>query len=310
MELRHLRYFVAVAEELNFSRAARRLHVSQPPLSRQIKDLESELGVQLFQRRQNRIVLTRAGQLVYEHAQRLLVQSEQLTRAARALAESTRQELRIGYIANVHAELVIESATRFRKLHPKATVRLFDSTTAEQVAAIVAGKMDLGFVGFGDAPAKQGLHLERIGSTYATMALAKGHRLARPSCLPLRAFKDEPFVTINEQAFPGARQYVLSFCQAAGFQPRIVHEALQPIDVLNLVAIGEGVALIPQRMRQASHPGVVFRKLSEPVPRIDSYLAWRPDNDSELLLDFVRVAKEAYADSERSFSTGAGKMTC
>jgi DNA-binding transcriptional LysR family regulator len=304
MELRHLRYFVAVAEELNFSHAAQRLHVSQPPLSRQIKDLEAELGISLFERANNKVRLTEVGQFLYGKAKRLLEDSEQLVKQARELSQSLKQELHIGYIANVHGALVIESATRFRQAHPGVTVKVFDSTTADQVAALVAGTIDLGFVGFQEAPLQEHLRIERIGTTYAIMALARQHRLARRRRQPLAAFKDEPFVTISERAFPGARQYVLSFCRAAGFQPRIIHEALQPIDILNLVAIGEGVALVPERMRQAPHPGVVFCDLCEPVPRVDSFVAWRAGNTSELLLDFVRISKTAYASLLRELGAG------
>jgi DNA-binding transcriptional LysR family regulator len=250
--------------------------------------------VPLFDRGKGTVRLTPAGEFLYGEAKRLLQQSEELVQQARRLSRAQRPELHVGYIANVHARLVIESATAFRKAHPDVMVKVFDSTTAEQVAALKAGQMHLGFVGFPEGAVQQGLQVERIGSTYAVIALSRRHPLAATKPVPLIAFKDEPFVTINEHAFPGARQYVLKFCEEAGFTPRIVHEAVQPIDILNLVAIGEGVALVPERMRQPPHPGVVFCELAEPVPKAESYVAWRTGDSSPLVPDFIGIAKAIY----------------
>ena len=294
MELRHLRYLVAVAEELNFSRAARRLHLSQPPLSRQIRDLEAELGVTLFERAASKVRLTPAGDYVYHEAKRLLEQSEQLIQQARRVAAETQHELQIGYIANVHGRLVIDAATRFRKTHPSVVVRVSDLSTADQVERLANGKLDLGFVGFADGPREQGLQVECIGTTQAIVALAQDHPLARHKTQPLRRFQSESFVTIQEDSFPGARDLLMKFCAEAGFRPRIVHEAGQPIDVLNLVAMGAGVALVPERMRQSPHPGIVFCRLREPIPQIDSFVAWRAADTSALLRDFVATAKQSY----------------
>jgi DNA-binding transcriptional LysR family regulator len=256
--------------------------------------LESELGVALFERAKNKVKLTEAGQMVFVEAKRLLSQSEELVQQVRRFKQSQQRRLHIGYIANVHGRLVIEAATRFRKAHPDVTVKVFDFTTAEQVAAIVAGRIDLGFVGFREAPEQKALHLEQIGMTFAVMALPLDHPKTGKA-QPLAAFRDEPFITINENAFPGTRQYLLKFCSDAGFRPRIVHEALQPIDVLNLVAIGEGVAIVPEQMRRTPVPGVVFCELRGPVPRIASYVAWKEGPASEVLLAFVRTVKDSYA---------------
>src|SRR5262249_53317989 len=138
------------------------------------------------------------------------------------------------------------------------------------------------------------LHLEEIGMTFAVMALPIDHPLAG-TVQPLAAFRDEPFITINESAFPGTRQYLLKFCADAGFRPRIVHEALQPIDVLNLVAIGEGVAIVPEQMRRLPVEGVVFCELGGPVPRIATYVAWQEGRATKELLAFVKAAKDSYA---------------
>ena len=119
------------------------------------------------------------------------------------------------------------------------------------------------------------------------MSVAKGAQ-------PLVAFRKDPFVTISEEAFPGARQYVLQFCRDAGFRPRIVHEALEPIDILNLVAMGEGVALVPERMRRTPHPGVSFCRLREPVPQAEAYVAWKKGNRSPLVQEMIQSTKQTY----------------
>lgn len=308
MELRHLRYFVAVAEALNFSEAARQLHVSQPPLSRQIRDLEHELGVALFDRAKSKVRLTAAGEFLYPEAKRLLAQSEDLMRDLRRFAAAPGPELRIGYVANVHGPAVIEAATRFRKAHPDVVVKVFDSSTREQVAGILSGALDLGFVGFRLAADQGGLEVAAVETTHAVMAMPENHPLANGRH-PLSAFKKDPFVTISEEAFPGARQYVLQFCRDAGFRPRIVHEALEPIDILNLVAIGEGVALVPERMQRSQHPGVVFCRLREPVPRVDSYVAWKKGNRSPLIQDMVESARRTYRQLARAGSKGTRDLS-
>jgi LysR family transcriptional regulator, benzoate and cis,cis-muconate-responsive activator of ben and cat genes len=294
MELRHLRYFVAVADALNVSHAARRLHVSQPPLSRQIRDLEDELGVALFDRARNKLRLTAAGEYLKGEATRLLSQCADLVRDVRRFAEAAHSELRVGYVANVQGPFMIEAVTRFRKSHPDVIVKVFDSSAAEQVARILDGKLDLGFIGFRAAADQNGLEVAAIETTHGIMAMPADHPLARRGSQALASFKRDPFVTIREDAFPGARQYVLQFCRDAGFRPRIVHEALQPIDILNLVAMGEGVALVPERMRRTPHPGVVFCNLREPVPRVDSYIAWKQGNESPLIREMIAAVKASY----------------
>ncbi len=300
MEYRHLRYFVTVAEELNFSRAARKLHVSQPPLSRQIRDLEGELGLSLFRRGKIKIELTEAGRDLFQRAQVLLREREGFLRRARELAQAERPELHIGYVAHVHAQLIIDSATRFRLLHPDVAVKVFDSSTTDQIEALLAGRMHLGFVGFQEAAVRHGLEVECIGTTHAIVALPENHPFARRPAQPLSAFKDEPFIAIDEKAFPGAREYMLEFCRLAGFQPRIVHQAVLPVDLLNQVALGEGVALVPEHMRDTPNPGVAFCDLREPVPRIGSYVAWKAAEVSDLVPDFVSVVKATYQSARRS----------
>ena len=306
MELRHLRYFVAVAEDLNFSRAARRLHVSQPPLSRQVRDLENELGVELFERANNKVRLTPAGEFLYAEAKRLLAQSEDLAREVRRFGDAGRPELRIGYVANVNGPAVIEAATQFRKSNPGVIVKVFDSSAREQVAGILAGALDLGFIGFRKAADQSGLEVTPIETTHAIMAAPADHPLAAKGPQPLAAFKKDPFVTISEEAFPGARQYVLQFCRDAGFRPKIMHEAQEPIDILNLIAMGEGVALVPERMRRTPHPGVAFCRLREPVPRVDSYVAWKKGNRSPLIQGMVESAKLTYQRLTRAAARPGG----
>ena len=184
MELRHLRYFVGVADELSFTKAAQKLHVAQPALSRQIRQLEEEVGVALFERSHRSVRLTEAGQVFLGEARSLLAQSAQAVRAAQATGLVGRGSLNIGYVWGLFHSLVPAAVARFRQAFPDVAVNLFDLTATEQVAALVEGRLDAGFVGFAQEVDAAGLAKQKVGACTMVAALPKKHRAAGKA--PLR----------------------------------------------------------------------------------------------------------------------------
>jgi len=194
MELRHLRYFVAVAEELSFTKAAERLHLTQPSLTRQIKDLEAEIGVRLFDRFGNRISLTREGESFLLDARRLLAECAQSVLAVQRLSRGESGQLNVGYIANVYHELLPATLGAFRKACPRTALNLFDMTPAEQFHALDERKIDLGFVCFRTRPTDSDLQWACVGHDIVMAAIAAGNPLARKAKIDLKDLEPMFFV--------------------------------------------------------------------------------------------------------------------
>ena len=286
MELRHLRYFVGVADELSFTKAAQKLHVAQPALSRQIRQLEEEVGVALFERSRRSVRLTEAGQVFLGEARSLLAQSAQAVRAAQATGLAGRGSLNIGYVWGLFHSLVPAAVARFRQAFPDVAVNLFDLTATEQVAALMAGRLDAGFVGFAQELDAAGLAKQKVGACTMVAALPRSHRAARKSTVTLSALAQEFFFVISEQNYPGASRLVMEACAEAGFRPKILQTAERGHTILSLVAGNCGVALLPEPLRALPHPGVVFRPLARPT-RSDFFLAWQADRAMPLRDAFV-----------------------
>ena len=281
MELRHLRYFVGVAQELNFTRAARRLRVAQPALSRQIRQLEDEVGVRLFERNRRGVHLTDAGRAFLTEAQSLLEQSEQAIRVAQAARQGNKGLLNLGYVWGLFHSLVPAAVERFRRQNPDAAVNLFDATATQQAEALLEGKLDAGFIGFAHEADAARLAKRRVGSCSFVAALPKGHPVARKARVSLASLSQDFFFAISEQSYPGASRVMLATCGRAGFRPKILQAAERGHTILSLVAGNCGVALLPEPLRALPHPGVVFRPVVQPT-RSDLFIAWRASRPSVL----------------------------
>jgi DNA-binding transcriptional LysR family regulator len=281
MELRHLRYFVSVAEELNFTRAARKLRVAQPALSRQIRQLEEEVGVALFERDHRHVSLTPAGQAFLGEARAVLVQSEQAVRAAQHSGQPSPGVLNVGYVWGLFHSLVPRWVERFRRTSPDTAVNLFDLTPAQQVEALGQSRLDIAFIGFATDRVSKDLARQRVGSCAFVAALPEKHVLARRRVVELCSLAQEMFFAISDQTYPSAASLVAEACVAAGFRPRILQAAERGYTLLGLVAGNCGVALVPESLAALPHPGVVLRPLSRP-PRSDLFLAWRPQRASAI----------------------------
>ena len=290
MELRHLRYYVAVAEELHFGRAAARLGIAQPPLSQQIRRLEDELGVLLLRRTRRRVELTEAGRVFLEEARRTLAQAEQAMRAAQRAQRGEIGRLDIGYVGSAAYDALPEALRAFRDRFPDVELGLHELSTAQQAQALHERRLDVGFL----RPPLYDAALvhEVIVREPLVVALPATHPLASQRRIPLRALATEPFILYPRSVAPGPYDQLMSLCRAAGFSPRVTQEAVEMQTIAGLVAAGIGVALVVATVQDLRSGGVVYRALADAAPTMDLALAWCADDPSRVLAAFRAVAAD------------------
>jgi DNA-binding transcriptional LysR family regulator len=259
MELRHLRSFLVVADELHFSRAARRLHMAQSPLSQQIQRLERELGVQLFRRNRRRVELTDAGLAMLDHARRALDHAEQAAGAARAAGAGRAGRLDVGFLATAALALLPAVLPPFREAAPDATLRLTEAGSQDLLQALHRGELDVAFTR-PPVPTAE-LSTTVVWREPVIAVLPAAHRLCAGPALDLADLRDEDFVTFPRWSAPEFYDHLVAACHDAGFAPRIVQEALAMPTVVGLVAAGLGVALVPGGIRHLRLPAVGYREL-------------------------------------------------
>jgi len=291
MELRHLRYFVAVAEALSFTKAAAALRLAQPSLTRQVRNLEDEIGVRLLDRENNRVTLTAEGRAFLFDAKKLLALCAESVAAVQKMGLSECSHLNIGYVANIHFGLLPATLGAFRKLYPRAALNLFDMSSAEQFQALDGHKIDLGFVGLRPELSSHDLLSESVALETMLVALPDRHPLAKRTKLKLTDLAEQFFIVMSVKTHPGEREWLLETCQGADFSVKILSEAdTEPI-AITFVADGLCVALMPEQITGLPHKGVVFCPLSPPLRR-ESAIAWRADNHSKALKDYIQIVKE------------------
>lgn len=283
MELRHLRYFVAVAEALHFRRAAEKLGMQQPPLSMQIRQLEAEIGTPLFRRAQRRIELTDAGRSFLEDARGILASAQAATGRARQAALGEHGRLRVGLInsAPFHP-LILRILREYRERWPGVWMTLDETSTPELAERIRTQTLDLAFVRplLDETP---GLATEHLFDEPVLLALPKGHPLARKRSISLAALSLEPFVMFSRPVGAGLYDQIIRACHRAGFSPRVTQEAAQVTSIVNLVAAGLGVSLVPASMQKIHSEGIVYRALESDAPVAQmSLIHRRGDNAAPL----------------------------
>jgi DNA-binding transcriptional LysR family regulator len=290
MELRHLRYFVAVAEELHFGRAAEKLHISQPPLSMQIRALEDELGVTLLNRTQRHVSLTQAGNALLQDARQILERVEQAVRATRRAGRGEIGELAIGFISIADYNVLPIVLREFRHAYPLVNLTLKESTSDAQVDDLVNGRIDVGLL----LPpvAEPALESAPVLREPLIAALPQGHPLAaRKGAIPLSALAEDAFILFPRHRAPGLYDDIVSFCRKAGFSPRIGQEAIQMQTIISLVSAELGVALIPESLRNLQRTGVVYKSLREEGPMTEIHIAWRRGDPLPVLRSFLDLAR-------------------
>jgi DNA-binding transcriptional LysR family regulator len=297
MELRHLRYFVAVAEEGHVTRAAERLGIQQPPLSQQIQALERELDVQLFRRKPRGVELTPAGRALFDEACAILARADEAIAATKRAAQGETGRIGIGFTSSASFHPFVPRVIRaFREAHPLVALALEESGTTELVAALRTRTIDAAFVRspFGDSP---DLTVRPLLEEPMVAALPSGHALSAPGeALPLAALAEETFVLYRRPVGPGLHDAIIAACDRAGFSPRIGQEAPRMLSTLSLVAAGLGVTVVPASMSRLEAEGVVYRPL-DPVAQLTAplNLAYRRDEISAAVRRFVALVQRSAA---------------
>ncbi|WP_395109963.1 LysR family transcriptional regulator [Actinomadura sp. SCN-SB] len=286
MELRHLRYFVAVAEELHFGRAAERLHVVQPALSKQISALEKELGVLLLERTKRRVRLTDAGIAFLADSLDVLARAERAAGRMRAMGRGEGGELVIGFIPPALNSVLPPALRAYREKCPDVRLVVRELTNRAAIDGVLTGKLHIAFARI---PFESGdLRHETVYEEPVVAAIPAEHPLASLPEVPLTALKDEPLVMIPRSQEPELHDYYVTLCREAGFDPRVEHGVTTTLVAVGLAASGVGIAFVPASTRVMARAGVVYRPLRDPEPRFRLAAAWRGD-PGPLLDGFLRT---------------------
>jgi len=289
IELRHLRYFLAVAETLHFSKAAQRLKMAQPPLSQQIKRMEEHLGHALFERTTRGVKLTPAGELLAERARSTLARVEDDLAQVRRLARREEGTLTVGFSGSVMFTELPAAIQSYRRRYPKVELRLREMVTSVQIAALLDETLDLAFLRDGDVT--EGIELTCLLKEQFVAVLPEAHPLAERQTVGMQALKEEPWVLFARGMGPLAYDRTIACCEPHGFRPRIVQEAPQWPTVIRLVAAGLGVSLVPACVATISLPGAVYRRVRSPG-RTQIDLGVKSGSKNELAKNFIEIADD------------------
>lgn len=304
LELRHLRYFQALAEELNFSRAADRVHVVQSALSKQIATLEQELGVRLFYRTSRGVQLTHAGKTLQERINLILPTLDAALDITRLTASGELGRLEIGYIAAAMWTILPPLLREHRRRHPKILFRLHELPMAgEHLDLLLDGSLDAAIVR--PIARFRTLAFQPLLREQFLAVLPADHPLTAQDAIDLAALADERFVLMSQTAYPEAHELFQQACLDAGFTPKIFDQGDSP-NALYMVACGFGVALAPESIQNCGLPGLVYRPFTHPTPEIDLALAYRKTNRSPTLATFLQTATELTTTGGSSKGSACG----
>ena len=304
MELRHLRYFVAVAEDLHFGRAAQRLNIAQPPLSRQIRDLERELEVALFERVARGVQLTAAGRAFLPQARLTLALAERAKRAAQRAAQGEVGRLRVGFVDAATSSDVLPEVLGFFRMHlPQIGVSLFEMDSAQQEDALREGRIDVGILQRPPADAERWLVVEEISRDTLVAAVPHGHRLASRARIAIEDLRSEAIVLLFRSADPELWDSIIARCRAAGFSPRVIQEAGAWHTLAGVVSAGVGIAFVPRALASIKRPGVIFRPVKGLAVELTLHAAWKRGEKSPVRDRFLTALRALVRDERRSASS-------
>jgi DNA-binding transcriptional LysR family regulator len=305
MDLRHIRYFVAVAEEAHFSRAAKRLHIVQPALSMQIRALETDLGVTLFERTSRRVELTEAGALFRIEAERTLQQAARAKDVAQRAARGEVGSVRIGFVASaMFAGKVPADLRSFKLRYPAVDIELAESLPVLQTKAVLSGQLDAGYAGYHSEfrnIQEPELAVDRIASWKWMIAMTTDHKLAARRALPANALRDEAFIVYASLAGVDGQVRVLR--QILGKEPRILHTAPTILALLSFAASGFGLALVPSPFQNMAIPNIAYRPLANFSGRAELVMVSRRNERSPAVRRFIEIARASELASGSNLSS-------
>lgn len=290
MELRHLRYFLAVAEELHFTRAAARLHIGQPPLSQQIQALENELGVRLFVRTKRSVRLTEAGQHLLIKAREILNSSQDVVAELQQIASGGRGELRIGFTSSgLLAEELRHTLHTFHDQCPQVTLRLHEMYTQRQFEALEHGELDIGFVRLNGPMQFPGLDCRAIRRDRLSLIVPEHHPFAGRSSVRLADCRNEAFISFPLREGASLTEHLARLCAQAGFVPNIVQEAREALTQIGLVASGIGVTVLAEPLARLTLAGVRFIPIEDEAAYMEMSAVWRQEGPSPRVSRFLSI---------------------
>lgn len=290
VDLKHLRYFVAVAEELHFGRAAARLGIAQPPLSQQIQRLEAELGVLLFQRTNRSVALTDAGRVLLEESRRLLGDVNGAVEATRRAGRGESGSLTVAFAASVMFLTLPAIIHRFRARYPDVRLDLREMPTAPQLLGLKNGDLDIGFVR--EPAPDDALRSETVLREPLLLAVAKGHPLGGRARVALADFARDDFVLFPRDVAPGLHAQVFALCREAGFTPRVVQVSRELYTTVSLVEAGVGVTIIPASIRKLGWKGVRYLPIRSDMAETRIDMAWHVGNTRPVLRAFLDLVRD------------------
>lgn len=293
MELRHLRYFLAVAESENVSRAALKLHVSQPALSRQIRDLEAEIGFLLFERSAKSVRLTEAGRVFLSETRAVLARTEEAVQAARAVATGRQGELNVGYAPTPTVHILPPTLRAFKVERPELRVKLHDLSTEELLAGLRKGTLHIAILVRPSVAMLRGLRFEELSRIAIRLAVPPGHPFARLRTIPIARLANEPLISYPRKEYPDYHEMLATVFSGLKHQPRIVEEHEGAGGLVTAVEAGTGLALVPQSLACSIGPRLKLLPLSPaPAPLIIG-AAWLRDRITPAAEQFFHCAKRA-----------------
>jgi DNA-binding transcriptional LysR family regulator len=290
MEFRHLRYFLAVAEELHFTRAAEKLNIGQPPLSQQIQALEEELGVLLFNRTRRKVALTEAGEHFVIKAREMLRLSSDLPAELRAIAQGKSGELRIGFTTTgLLVDELSAPLKAFRRHYPEVRVTLSEMYSQQQFTALLNEDIDVGYIRVTPGTTRDGLNIRVLRRDQLCVVLPDDHPKAACETLTITDVKDEPFIFYPDMAGASVPDKVRRMCQKSGFTPYVVQEAAEVLTHIGLVGAGVGVSVLPRPIDQLKPKGVKFIPLAEDDAELCMAIVTRESENNPRTLNFLRL---------------------
>ncbi len=294
IDLRQLRYFTTVAEELHFGRAAARLHMTQPPLSQAIRALEGMLGADLFDRNRRSVALTAAGEALLPEARRLLAQADQLPGLVQRAADGESGKLALAFVSSADYSVLPPFLRSYRAAYPQVQIALQEATSDRQLDDLMNGRIDAGLL-IPPLPDKARAELDYLPVLSEPLILAAPAGMARlraKRAVNLRTLPPLPLIIFPRAISPSLYDAILSVFREAGLTPAIGQEAIQMQTIVSLVSAGMGMALVPQSVSNLQRPGVEYRPLTHSTPMVETGLAWRRDNASPVLKGFLDMLRQ------------------
>jgi DNA-binding transcriptional LysR family regulator len=290
MDLRQIRYFLILADELNFTRAAGRLHISQPPLTRQIQQLETSMGVVLFQRTTRGVSLTQAGVVFLEEARKIVALTDQATNKTKLAHAGHLGRLDIGIFGSATLNVIPTLLIELRKTHPDIVISLQNTTKTQQIEAVRGERLDIGFNRV--FPVVPDLVVETVFLENLYVAMHKDHPLARRRILVVKDLEAQPMILFPNNVRPTFADNVVSLCMDEGFSPNVAHEVQDVMTCIALVSAGLGLAVVPESAVSLQLPGVRYHLLKSPAAKVDLSCVYRAENTSPALAVFLDIVRK------------------